>query len=604
MRKNRHPKWRKLDNAAQAFPAATSKGSTRVFRMYCELKEEILPQTLQAALEQTLEKYPMFCAVLRKGLFWFYLEHREITANAEEESQPPCSMLYIPDQKNLLFEVSYYKNRINFEVFHGLTDGTGALNFIKELVKNYLTITYPDKDFSLPAGEDTETGNDHEEDSFSQYYSNNREKSAQKRKKAYQLRGEKLEQDEIIITELTLSAGDVHRKAKSCGVSVTVFLSAALLWAIHEEMPKSQYRKPVTLMIPVNLRNYFPSDSMSNFFGWIEAGYTFEEETSFSDVLQSLKITFSKELVKEKIAQHMNYLVSLEKNPLLRAVPLEIKNLFLLAGTTRGSENITAIFSNLGRICLPEIYSEYVESFGFFSNTDKLQMCSCSFGDRLRIGLTSKFLNENIQRNFLHILRSEGLACEEMPSFFPDIHRERKNRIRKGLQIFSFLCAAAVVISWMIDLMLTRTVLWSGFLTAGVFCTWLVVMVGYHKRRNPLKNGMWQLLIISAACVLWDFFTGWKGWSLDFILPLTALVVMISMFVIAKVCRLEEAEYLFYLVQISVFSFIPGIFYLTGMASLPYPSLICSGIGLLLLIGIIIFRSKSFIRELQKKFRV
>ncbi len=71
-------KWRKLDNAALAFRWATGKNDTRVFRFYCELKEEIEEETLQEALDQTMEKYPLFQAVLRKGLFWFYLERRDI----------------------------------------------------------------------------------------------------------------------------------------------------------------------------------------------------------------------------------------------------------------------------------------------------------------------------------------------------------------------------------------------------------------------------------------------------------------------------------------------------------------------------------------------
>ena len=142
--KSGYSKWRKLDNAALAFPPATDKNDTRVFRMYCELTEEISPQILQDALDRTMKKYPLFQVVLRKGLFWFYLERRDIRAVAKEEKKPPCSRLYIPDKKSLLFEVSYYENRINFEVYHALTDGTGARNFLQELVQNYLILRHPE----------------------------------------------------------------------------------------------------------------------------------------------------------------------------------------------------------------------------------------------------------------------------------------------------------------------------------------------------------------------------------------------------------------------------------------------------------------------------
>ena len=71
MKKEHSSRWRKLDNAAQAFPAATGKKDTRVFRFYCQLKEDIQADLLQKALEQTMEHYPVFSMVLRKGLFWF-----------------------------------------------------------------------------------------------------------------------------------------------------------------------------------------------------------------------------------------------------------------------------------------------------------------------------------------------------------------------------------------------------------------------------------------------------------------------------------------------------------------------------------------------------
>ena len=102
MKKEHSSRWRKLDNAAQAFPAATGKKDTRVFRFYCQLKEDIQADLLQKALEETMEHYPVFSMVLRKGLFWFYLEQRDLPAKVEEEKRPPCSEIYVPDHKTLL----------------------------------------------------------------------------------------------------------------------------------------------------------------------------------------------------------------------------------------------------------------------------------------------------------------------------------------------------------------------------------------------------------------------------------------------------------------------------------------------------------------------
>ena len=112
--KNEYAQWRKLDNAALAFPAVTGKNDTRVFRFYCELKEEIKEETLQKALDRTMEKYPLFRAVLRKGLFWFYLERRDIPAVVKEEAGEPCSGLYIPDIRRKNFR-SFFQTKISPE---------------------------------------------------------------------------------------------------------------------------------------------------------------------------------------------------------------------------------------------------------------------------------------------------------------------------------------------------------------------------------------------------------------------------------------------------------------------------------------------------------
>ena len=198
MKEKRQNRWRKLDNAAQAFPAATGKKDSRVFRFYCVLKEKVDGDRLQGALDLTLEKYPLFRSVLRKGLFWFYMEPRALPALVKPEDRPPCGRIYVPDQKKLLFEVSYYKNRINLEVFHGLTDGTGAMQFLKELVRNYLVLTYPEQEFPETDGGEILTDSDYEEDSFSQYYTG-KKRSNKRSRKAFQLKGDRLEQAEMFL---------------------------------------------------------------------------------------------------------------------------------------------------------------------------------------------------------------------------------------------------------------------------------------------------------------------------------------------------------------------------------------------------------------------
>ena len=599
--------WRKLDNAALAFPLVTGENDTRVFRFYCQLKEEVDSDILQQALDRTMEKYPLFQAVLRKGLFWFYLEHSHIRALVKPETEPPCSRLYIPDKKSLLFQVSYYKERINFEVFHALTDGTGAMHFLQELVQNYLILAHPKENFPEIRREKKTGRGNIEEDSFSQYYSSDIPKNREKKKAAVKLKGEKLVHSDMHISEVVLSVKEVHQKARSYGVSITVLLTAVMLCSIREEIPKNQQKRPVTLMIPVNLRNYFPSQSMTNFFGWIEVGYTFSDTTTFEEVLADVKRQFEQELEKDKIATHMNDYVRIEKNIFVRAVPLEIKKYFLMIGANLGSRSITAVYSNIGIIRLPEEYREYIRHFGIFASTNSLQMCSCSYGDEMVLGFTSKIPDDSIQRNFRRMLSEEEIPHRELKNDFPgcgEQQRLERKENQRIVQTFSFLCLAVAVICGMINIMTAGTLNWSWFAGAGCVCAWLVVMVAYSKRRNILKNEIWQLLLISVIAILWDRFTGWRGWSVDLILPFVVLAVQFSVPVIARVNRLKREEYLFYLVQACIAGLIPMILAWTGVVKFVYPSVICAGISILTLAALFIFCKKDTLREFHKKLRM
>ena len=343
---------------------------------------------------------------------------------------------------------------------------------------------------------------------------------------------------------------------------------------------------------------------MTNFFGWIEVGHIFTENTTLKEVVDHVKVQFEQELSRENVAQRMNGYVRLEKNPFIRAVPLEIKKYFLMLGASLGSRSITAVYSNIGILRFPPGYEKYIEHFGIFASTDILQLCSCSYQDQMLLGFTSKLPNDNIQRNFQNILRKEEVDFREEEQDFPGRNQELEKEGKQIFRMFTFLCIVAVVASAVLDYLITGDLNWFWFVAAGTMCTWLLVAVAYSKRRNILKNEMWQLLLVTAIAVLWDIFTGWRGWAVDFVFPIGALTVLCSVPLIAKVQRLEREEYLFYFIQAAMAGCVPILLVWTGLVKFTYPSVICGGISFLVLAALFIFDLKDTIREFRKKLRM
>lgn len=597
--------WRSLDNAAKLFSAASSPKDTRVFRFYCELKEEVKEEILQEALNQTIQKYPVFLSVMRKGLFWHYLEKSELRPVVREEYKEPCSSLYVRDKKTLLFEVTYYKKRINFEVFHALTDGTGATEFLRELVKNYLYLIHEEDLEPVELSNQYLTVKDQEDDSFSRYYDPDFPRKKKKKIRAVQIKKGGKGYEELQINEASMSVKELLGIAREKKVSMSVLLTAAFICAIHEEMSRMQEKKPVILMVPVNLRKIFPSDSMLNFFGYIEPGYQFGGgKDSFEDVLEAVKLYFQENLSKEHMAGRMNELIAIEKHKILKWAPLELKNRCIRAGAKMAEQEVTAVLSNMSVVKMPEDYAQYIEKFGVYTSTNRTELCICSFQDMLSLGFTSRYDSTNIQRNFYRILKELGASVKVAEPDFPEDARPNYEG-KKVLQIFTFCCIAAIVISMMTDIIISPGVHWSVFVAAGCATMWLTMAVGYVKRFNLLKNAAWQLLIMSGICVLWDLGTGWRGWSVNIGIPDICLLIQVVMLIISRIRSLSPREYMIYYVMAAVYSMIlPLILLVTGVIHYRTPSVICIGCSFLLLIGLILFKRKEFKEEMHKKFHV
>lgn len=412
--RNKPADWSRLDNAAKIFPPTSNKQDTKVFRFCCQLNEWVDRKTLQLATERTLESFPIFRSVLKHGLFWYYLEKTDLVPIAEPEYRPPCGQIYDPNSRNLLFEVTCYRDRINLEVYHSLTDGTGALQFLKTLVCNYLAIKYPQtRQDLLPEIEYDASATDRDEDSFSKYYDPHHQVKRTRGRKSAQLKGLRVPEGRIRIIEGIMPVREVLQLAKSYQTTLTVLLTSMMLIAFAEEIPLRKRKRPVVLDVPVNLRNYFHSDTARNFFGVIKVGYNFSEGPgTLEDVIRQVREEFARELTADQLGARMAALSKAEHNYVARVVPLVLKDIILRTADRINEAYMAGSISNIGKIEMPQAAQPYVRRFDVFVSTEKLQACVCSYGSDLTVSFTSAFRSTNVQKNFFRQLTAAGIPVE------------------------------------------------------------------------------------------------------------------------------------------------------------------------------------------------
>ena len=421
-------RWMPLDNAAKIYPAARSHNWTNAFRLSATLKEEVDTKVLQSALDVTIRRFPSLGTRLRKGLFWYYLQQVSHAPAIRQEMSYPLTRMTRKDLRDCALRVIVYHNRIAVEFFHSLTDGNGGVIFLKALVAEYLQQKYH---LVIPAeqgvvGRLEEPSPEELEDSFLKYAG---PVSASRRENnAWHLKGTPEPDGFLNVTCFQLPVAQVLEQAHHYCVSMTTFLSAALMQAIlnlqAQQIPNRRYRKYVRLLIPVNLRRLFPSKSMRNF-----ALYTTPEvdpklgDYSFEELCQIIQHRMALDVTPKQMSARIATNVKSEQVFLLKITPLFIKNLVMKAVFLAVGERKSCLcLSNLGQVTLPKEMESYVERLDFILSSQAMSPHNCgvlSYKDTLYVNFTRNIVEPNLEREFFLVLREMGLPVEVQSNHSP-----------------------------------------------------------------------------------------------------------------------------------------------------------------------------------------
>lgn len=413
-------RWVRLDNAAKIYPAARRKNWSNIYRQSVTLREDVDNSILKSALEITVKRFPSIAARLRKGMFWYYLQQVESAPEIREEYSYPLVYMSDGEMGKCAFRVIVHHNRIAVEFFHSLTDGNGALIFLKNLVAEYLEqkhgISIPFENGILDRRE--EPREEELEDCFPK--NAGAVPASRKDTNAWHMYGEPQKDGFLHLTCFKIPVKDALELAHGYHSTLTVFMSAVMMMALinlqKEKTPSVKHQKLIKLLIPINLRNLFPSNTLRNF-----AMYTIPEvdprlgEYTLDEICNVIRHKMGAEFTAKHMSRVIATNVNDEKNPLVRLIPLPIKNMVMKAiFDSVGEKKACLTLSNIGQVKLPEIMTPYVERFDFILGVQADAPYNCgmlSFGDTIYINFIRNIEDPELERHFFAVLHQLGLLA-------------------------------------------------------------------------------------------------------------------------------------------------------------------------------------------------
>ncbi|MDR2833187.1 MAG: hypothetical protein LBV67_05690 [Streptococcaceae bacterium] len=377
-----------VDVVGQYYAGTVTKKHRGEFSITVNLNEELNLAVLTQASRQLGEKFPFVVGKLCPTFFSY-------TYKIINKPLKPIPAGKKNDQLLIIF---YGKNYFEVEVSHLLFDGRTLSKITRELTLLYFEIL-----------DGVEIKGIHEkftpkslEDSYKEYTGRMHVEVAEKSKEvnAYQPPFSPVAKTKT--THFRLSASLLKHEAKKHQVTISECLMALIFVSLKVERAHFKQDKPIISMIPIDIRRFFPSQTMRNFVGAVNI--TMKETDDFEVMLQQIHQDFkkiNKANIYHDFAQHQQMIDK------ARFVPRKLIDLYMKKYQKIEAKYITIGLSNLGKIDLPVDITERLSSMNFniALDEDSPYFFSCvSVGDVLTLSMSSKVddavLIKELKENF------------------------------------------------------------------------------------------------------------------------------------------------------------------------------------------------------------
>lgn len=409
--------WLKLDTAAIMFASIQKENVSRVFRGSFVLKdEEVDGEILKQAVYDVIKRFPYFRVRYRSGFFWSHLQRTDIMPVVAKETEYPAQVQWFGKNGGPELRVLYYKRRISVEVAHMLTDGAGSSALMKSILSQYFIlkgdISADDSDALMP---DSEIIEEEWENAYKKFYTGEKVTDTKMSGETHKL--PMLPEDNYLkVVFGIMPVDDVKSIAKKYGASLTEVLAAAEMLAMvkRNEEPVNDV---IRISVPINLRQFFPTESLRNFAGDTILEYHPEgrSDITFEDIITTLAGTLKKRITKEYAQDFINKTYGKNINPVTRWVPYFIKHKVVNASQKNEHRNsMSVILTNMGKTDLPPCLAEKVERCDSIPGnvTDyglPITTSPISHNGYLNISFSINNRDTSFPREFFRILSSLGV---------------------------------------------------------------------------------------------------------------------------------------------------------------------------------------------------
>ena len=386
-----------LDNTAVGYLLGLSANDMTMFRVSVTLKEEVVPQLLQTALIFAEKRFPIFSCIIKDSMLWPYMETTANVPMLKKDGDFPCVSLTEEERKSRSYTVFYKAKTISMEVSHAITDATGALTYLKSIVREYARLTESEVQFPETYIDcNSEIDERENEDDYKKVT------SSEKRKKllsppSSQIADSPDEHKSKRINSITADLNKLKQQAKEKEVTISTYILAKMFLSIKEVMIEK--KGTINIQVPVNMRKFYDSTTVRNFsmFSFIseELELIKDEKALYESISRQLKNSSDKNTLDVTILKTTKLM------KLASCIPFNLIKHMLKPIYKKLDYNASiAILSNIGTVDNGEKTSGFIDYYDFIIipiYDNKMYCTMATYADKVRINIATSTKTEELE---------------------------------------------------------------------------------------------------------------------------------------------------------------------------------------------------------------
>lgn len=421
-----------MDNSAVIYPMSITPTTQSLFRLTAEMSDYIDEEHLEAALKHILPRFPSFTVQLRSGFFRHYFDQNDHPPVITRDNGVLHQKINFTVNNHYLFRVCYFRNKISVDFFHALCDGFGAMEFLKALIYSYIneTGTAPANDGTVKVITDIPDPGELE-DSFITYHRKydlfGGVIGEMAGKNALQIKGKRFKKIGYGLIQGTVNTEKLLAVSKKYDCSVTVLIAANAMLSVAEIYAKGYQSDNLVVMLPVDLRRIFKSNTLNNFTSIIKCSINPNTvPRTLEAYIKTIKEQLNCGLNRDSLLKKLSLSAFMGVKWYMKILPLFVKGFFIRAGKFLSRQTKqTMIISNLGVVKMPEGCGKYISRFSFCPNVSRKvpdNIGIVSYNGNTTISFTRQIISTEIEKRFFTRLVKECLDVEVVSNL-----REVKN---------------------------------------------------------------------------------------------------------------------------------------------------------------------------------